>query len=109
MPSLIPSYRKSESPNFNKLTELLFNSGYNKRMILKQLRMSDKSYYAFFQNPDNFTLDHLKKMSYMTREPLGVIFNLCLSVSGDNLKVNGVLNESYSVDVHISKIKSSSL
>ena len=95
---------KPKGANWTTLTRMLFDQGYDRSGICKELHISPKQYYTYFSTPDLFRGSQMKILAFMTHRPLGHIINLCIGVSSKS--VHWFDENSLSVESEIKQIKS---
>lgn len=96
-----------KTKNFNKLTNLLFEQGYNEHTICRNLHISPRQYISYFMQPKSFRLTQLELICFMCMRPMPYIVNLCLEINKKS--VNWFDEESKDIDRTISEIKNKQL
>ena len=70
---------KAKGKQISKLTQLLYDQGYNMESICKEMGIGIRHFYSYFNNPEMFTGSRMKILAYMTHKPLGYIANICFN------------------------------
>jgi hypothetical protein len=89
----------SSSPIINELQE----NGYNTKNLHKLLLCAKDASYSYLREPERLKLSQLRAISWAINKPLGYVINQLLSTP---IKSVHYLNESYSVDDHLSSLRS---